>query len=166
MQRNGREVPEDADDAVALVLDDIDRGILSKLQEDGRAPYRQIGRELGTSEGTVRTRVGRMQEAGILNIIAIADPVRLGYSVLAFVLLRLAPGAHDRVVEELTTWQECTYVSSCIGGADVYAQIVCRDNDHLGELLHRRIPAVGGIEHVETFIELKMHKVSYTYELD
>ncbi len=72
-------------------LDDIDRGILRLLQGDGRMPYRQIARELGVSEGTVRIRTGRMQESGVLNIVAIADPFRLGYRVLAFLLVGSNP---------------------------------------------------------------------------
>lgn len=146
-------------------LDDVDRGILRLLQEDGRMPYRQIARELGVSEGTVRIRASRMQESGALNVIAIADPFRLGYSVLAFVLIKVEPGAQDRLVEELTALDESTYVSTCIGRADLYMQLVCRDNEHLHELLHRRIPALGGIRDLEAFMELEMHKVSYRYNL-
>ena len=146
-------------------LDDIDRGILRLLQEDGRMPYRQIARELGVSEGTVRIRSSRMQESGALNVIVIADPFRLGYSVLAFVLIKVEPGAQDRLVQELTALDESTYVSTCIGRADLYMQLVCRDNDHLHELLHRRIPALGGIRDLEAFMELEMHKVSYRYNL-
>lgn len=146
-------------------LDDVDRGILRLLQEDGRMPYRQIARELGVSEGTVRIRSSRMQESGALNVIAIADPFRLGYSVLAFVLIKVEPGAQDRLVEELTALDESTYVSTCIGRADLYMQLVCRDNEHLHELLHRRIPALGGVRDLEAFMELEMHKVSYRYNL-
>lgn len=84
--------------------------------------------------------------------------------MLAFLLLRVEPGKQDHVVDTLTTWQEATYVSSCIGRADIYVQLVCRDNDHLNELLHRRLPPdIGGVREYETFMELKMHKVSYEY---
>jgi Lrp/AsnC family transcriptional regulator for asnA, asnC and gidA len=67
------------------------------------------------------------------------------------------------VIDALTSWDEITYISSCTGRADLYAQIVCRDHDHLWELLYERMPAVGGITASETFMELKMHKVSYIY---
>ncbi|WP_336793500.1 Lrp/AsnC family transcriptional regulator [Gordonia malaquae] len=158
-------VPESTDPAV-VELDALDHSILSMLQADGRMPYRQIAREVGTSEGTVRARVGRMQSSGVLNIVAIADPFRLGYNVLAFVLLRSRSADHGRIIDELTSWTETTYVSSCVGSADIYMQIVCRDNAHLGTLLHSRLPAIDGVESVETFVELKMHKVSYTYNED
>lgn len=148
---------------VAEGLDDVDRGILRLLQQDGRMPYRQIARELGVSEGTVRHRTARLEESGALNVVAIADPFRLGYRILAFLLIKVEPGKHDQVVSALAEWPESTYVSSCIGNADIYIQLVCRDNDHLHSLLHQRISEIGGVREFETFTELKMHKVSYGY---
>jgi len=126
-------------------------------------PYRQIARELDVSEGTVRLRVNRLPSSGALTVIAIADPFRLGYRVLAFSLLKVAPDKQQHVIDELTGWDEITYISSCTGHADLYIQLVCRDHEHLWRLLYERIPSVGGIESLETFMELKMHNVSYRY---
>src|SRR6188472_1896182 len=108
-------------------LDDIDRAIVRELQEDGRRTFREIGRKLDLSERTIRTRVRRMQDDGVLRILAFADPYRVGDSVLAMVLIRVATGAHDRVVETLTEWPEVSYISSLLGRSDVYVQLVCRD---------------------------------------
>jgi Lrp/AsnC family transcriptional regulator for asnA, asnC and gidA len=142
-------------------LDEVDRAIVRKLQEDGRTPFRQIARDLGVSEGTVRYRAGRLQSSGALTIAAIADPFRLGYRVLAFVLIKVEPGRVDDVVAALSSWQEATYVSTCTGGADIYVQLVCRDNEQLSELLHHQLPAIGGVREMDTYMELKMHKVAY-----
>jgi Lrp/AsnC family transcriptional regulator, regulator for asnA, asnC and gidA len=144
-------------------LDDTDRAIIGLLQHDGRLPYREIARQLSVAEGTVRLRVNRLVSSGALTFVAIADPFRLGYSVLAFSLLSVLPGRQQAVIDTLASWDEITYISSCTGRADVYAQLVCRDHDHLWELLHERIPAIGGITATETFMELKMHKVAYIY---
>ncbi|WP_069814415.1 Lrp/AsnC family transcriptional regulator [Streptomyces sp. TP-A0874] len=144
-------------------LDSTDSRILSLLQLNGRTSYREIARKLGVSEGTVRGRVGRLQSAGVLTIAAIADPFKLGYSVLAFTLLKVELGRQQSVVDELATWDEITYISSCTGRADLYVQFVCRDRDHLWRLLSQRLPAVDGVLDAETFQELKMHKVSYVY---
>jgi Lrp/AsnC family transcriptional regulator for asnA, asnC and gidA len=159
--RDGRKAPAPADPA----LDEIDSRILQLLQQDGRMPYRQIARELQVSEGTIRARVSRLQASGALTVIAIADPFRLGYRVLGFILLKIAPDRQQAVIDELTAWDEITYISSCTGRADLYVQLVCRDHDHLWHLLYERIPAIGGVQDMETFMELKMHKVSYGYPL-
>jgi Lrp/AsnC family transcriptional regulator, regulator for asnA, asnC and gidA len=144
-------------------LDETDRAIIGLLQSDGRMPYREIARQLGVAEGTVRLRANRLMRSGALTIVAIADPFRLGYRVLAFTLLRVAPNRQQPVIDALASWDEITYISSCTGRADLYAQLVCRDHDHLWDLLYERLPAVGGITSSETFMELKMHKVSYIY---
>jgi Lrp/AsnC family transcriptional regulator for asnA, asnC and gidA len=145
------------------LLDETDRAIIRLLQHDGRLPYREIARQLGVAEGTVRLRANRLARSGALTIVAIADPFRLGYRVLAFSLLNVLPDRQQPVIEALTSWDEITYISSCTGRADLYAQLVCRDHDHLWQLLYERMPAVGGITASETFMELKMHKVSYIY---
>jgi Lrp/AsnC family transcriptional regulator, regulator for asnA, asnC and gidA len=144
-------------------LDEMDRAIIGLLQHDGRLPYREIARQLGVAEGTVRLRANRLTRSGALTIVAIADPFRLGYRVLAFCLLKVLPEKQQLVIDALMGWDEITYISSCTGRADLYAQLVCRDHDHLWELLYQRMPTIGGITEEETFMELKMHKVSYIY---
>lgn len=146
-------------------LDEVDRKILAKLQEDGRQSYRQIARDLDVSEGTVRFRVNKLQDSGVLTIIAIADPFRLGYRIMAFLLLKVRPGKQDRVLNRLASWEETTYVSTCIGNADIYLQFVCRDNDHLSEFLQEKIGSIDEVVSYETFMELKIHKVSYEYPI-
>lgn len=145
------------------LLDAMDNKILNMLQLNGRASYREIARELGVSEGTVRSRANRLQREGILTIAAIADPFKLGYSVMVFILIKVQVGKRQSVIDELTPWEEITYISSCTGRADLYVQLVCRDHDHLWQILTDRLPAVDGITDAETFQEIKMHKVSYVY---
>jgi Lrp/AsnC family transcriptional regulator, regulator for asnA, asnC and gidA len=157
---DGATTPPEAPD---LPLDTLDADIVRHLQEDGRRSYREIGRALGVSEGTIRWRVRRLIESHALRIVAIADPFRMGYRVLAFILISVEPGAQQKVIDALATFGEVTYVSSCTGRADIYAQVVCRDHDHLWEVVAERIPAIGSIRSTETFTELKMHKVSYYY---
>ena len=143
-------------------LDETDRAIIGLLQHDGRMPYREIARKLGVAEGTIRLRANRLMRSGALTIVAIADPFRLGYRVLAFSLLNVLPDRQRPVIDALTSWDEITYVSSCTGRADLYAQLVCRDHDHLWELLYE--DARSGRHYLlGAFMELKMHNVSYVY---
>lgn len=150
-------------EAAETPLSALDSRILSLLQLDGRMPFREIARQVEVSEGTVRSRVKRLQADGVLTIAAIADPFKLGYSILMFSLLKVELGSQQGVIDELETWDEITYISSVTGRADLYIQMVCRDADHLWKILHERLPTVKGVASVETFHEIKMHKVSYIY---
>ena len=144
-------------------LDTVDRAILRELQEDGRRPFREIARKIGVSERTVRARARRMGDDGVLRIIAFADPVRLGHSVLALVLIRVDASGHDRVVETVASWPEVSYVSSLVGRADLYIQVMCRDNDELWRLVTQRLRALDGVIETETMLEVKVHKFVYSH---
>ncbi|WP_026819993.1 Lrp/AsnC family transcriptional regulator [Arthrobacter castelli] len=148
---------------VETQLDSTDSKILTILQSNGRESYREIARRLGVSEGTVRGRANRLQSEGVLTIAAIADPFKLGYRAMAFCLLNVQLGEQTAAIDELTEWVEVTYISSCTGRADLYIQIVCRDHEHLWQLLVEQLPKVTGVTAVETFQETKMHKLSYMY---
>jgi Lrp/AsnC family transcriptional regulator, regulator for asnA, asnC and gidA len=144
-------------------LDEIDRGIIAQLQIDGRRPYRAIARALGVAEGTVRTRASRLQEEGVLRILALANPFRLGYAVQASVLIKVTPAAREQAAETLASWPEVMYLSSCAGSADLYMHVVCRDHDDLWRLLGERLGAIEGVLETDTLMELRVHKARYVY---
>lgn len=144
-------------------IDDVDRGILRELQEDGRRPFREIARTLEISERTVRARVRRMQDSGLLRFLAFIDPRELEASVLALLLLRVEADAHSRIVETLTSWTEVSYVSTLMGRADIYAQVICRDNDDLWHLVTQRVRGLAGVLETETMMEMQVHKFVYAY---
>lgn len=148
-----------------LALDDLDVEIIRHLQEDGRRSYREIGRALEVSEATIRWRARRLLDSRALRIVAIADPFRIGYRVLAFVLIGVEPGRQSEAIRALVAFPEITYVSACTGRYDIYVQLVCRDHDHLFEVLSERIPQIGGVTRTETFTELSWYKISYRYPL-
>jgi Lrp/AsnC family transcriptional regulator, regulator for asnA, asnC and gidA len=143
-------------------VDQIDRAILRELQEDGRRSFRQIARNVDVSERTVRTRVRRMQDTGILRFLAFIDPRMIERSVLALVLLRVAVDAHDAVVGTLTSWPEVGYVSTLMGRADIYAQVICRDNEDLWQLVSQ-LRGLRGVLEIETMTEMQVHKFLYAY---
>lgn len=149
--------------ATGATLDELDRGILRLLQDDGRRPFREIARQVGVSERTVRVRFRRMEEAGVVRILAFADPFALDHQVLAIVLLRVQPDAQERVVSTLTDWPEISYVSTVIGRPDVLLQVVCRDNEALWDLVTHRVRGLGGVIETETMIETHVHKFTYRY---
>jgi Lrp/AsnC family transcriptional regulator, regulator for asnA, asnC and gidA len=144
-------------------VDELDRAIIAQLQEDGRRAFRAIARSLGVAEGTVRARANRLQRDGVMSITAFAHPEKLGYGVLASLLLRVAPARRAAVVEELVGWPEVMYLSSCTGRADLMAQVVTRDLADVEDVLLSRLSQLDGVLEVDTLVELKVHKAHYQF---
>ena len=142
------------------LLDAVDESILEALQADGRRSFRDIARGVGVSEGTVRARVRRLQEAGVLRVLAFVDPSRLGQRVLALLLARVEAEHQQRVVDAATAWPETTYVSSLVGRVDVYMQVICADNETLWSVV-RRLRSLPGVLETETMLEMEVHKFAY-----
>jgi Lrp/AsnC family transcriptional regulator for asnA, asnC and gidA len=131
--------------------------------EDGRRPFREIARSLDVPESTVRFRANRLLREEVLNIVAMASPHRLGYEILAIILLRVRPRGRARAVEELKALPEVQYLSSTAGRADLVLQVVCQDREDLRRLLAERLPRIAGILETETLVELEVHKFKYAY---
>ena len=143
-----------------IAIDETDERILAALQDDGRRSFRDIAREVGVSDGTVRTRVRRLQAAGALRFLAFVDPAQLGHRVLALVLARVEAEHQDRVIKACTAWPETTYVSSLLGRTDVYLQVICADNDTLWSIVSR-LRTLPGVLETETMLEMQVHKFAY-----
>jgi Lrp/AsnC family transcriptional regulator for asnA, asnC and gidA len=143
-------------------MDDLDRAILHELEDDGRRPLREIGRSVGASEATIRARVKKMQDLGILRIVAFADPGSLGGSQLSLAFLTVEPHAHDRVVQALIDYPEITYVSTLMGRSDVCIEVATKDNNELWEFLRYKVNPIPGVTSVETTAILQVHKLRYT----
>lgn len=142
-------------------LEEIDRFIIRALQKNGRESFRQIARDLDVSEATVRNRVKRLQEAGVMNISAIVHAANVGLDAQGFLLIRSRGGTQQEVVDQLIDIPEITYVSTCLGTYNIYAQFVTRNTTSLAELLEYILNRVDNIDTYETFMELKTHKVDY-----
>ncbi|MFF2300516.1 Lrp/AsnC family transcriptional regulator [Arthrobacter sp. NPDC058127] len=143
------------------VLDDLDRDIVRELEQDGRKALREIGRNLDTSEATVRARVKRLQDLNILRIVAFADPESLGRTQLGIVFLEVEPSRHQEVVEAVSALPEVTYVSTVLGRADICVEILSTDNTALWTILNEKIGRLPGVKHMETTSVLKVHKLRY-----
>ncbi len=143
-------------------LDELDRAIVHELEEDGRRALREIARNIGASEATVRARVKRMQDANILRIVAFTDPEQLGNTHLSLVFLTVEPAHHQAVVDALVDLPEVTYVSTLLGRADVCAEILTADNQALWAFLNEKVARIEGVKGTETVPILKVHKLRYT----
>jgi Lrp/AsnC family transcriptional regulator for asnA, asnC and gidA len=144
-------------------LDDIDRALIALLQEDGRLPYSRLAPAVGLSEAATRQRVQRLIDSGVIQVVAVADPLRTGAGrILAMVGVR-AEGDVRVVAEAIAGLGEAIYVVATSGPYDVLAEVVCADHDHLLRLLNEEIRAIDGVRSTESWLELGVFKHSFDY---
>ncbi len=144
------------------VLDDVSRAIIEQLQEDGRRPYGAIGKAVGLSEAAVRQRVQRLQDAGVMQIVAVTDPMQVGASQAVMVGI-VINGDVMAVAEKIERIPEVTYLVVCAGGFDLLAEVVVDDNTQLLDIVNRQLRNIPGVQRTETFVYLKIRKQTYTW---
>ncbi len=142
-------------------LDDIDRKLIAILQKDGRRSFKEISEETGVPASSVRYRVQRLEDSGTLQIVGVADPLRIGFDRLAMIGLKCEMGKARQVCEALSKLPETSYVVLTTGPYDVMVEVVCRDVAHYTELLHDRLPKQEGIVDADTFFVLETYKLAY-----
>jgi Lrp/AsnC family transcriptional regulator for asnA, asnC and gidA len=144
------------------LLDEVNKAIVEQLQKDGRRTYGAIAEAVGLSEAAVRQRVQRMREAGIMQIVAVTDPLQVGFRSQAMVGIR-ADGDARLVAERLSAVEDIDYVVLCTGSFDILVELVCEDDDAILELLNGVIRQIPGVRDTETFMYLKLTKQTYTW---
>ena len=144
------------------VLDEVSKAIIEQLQQDGRRPYATIGRAVGLSEAAVRQRVQRLLESGVMQIVAVTDPLTVGFPRAAMIGIRVE-GDMEVVAEQLEAMSEVDYVVITAGAYDLLVEVVCEDDDHLLDVINKRIRAIPGVRHTESFVYLKLRKQIYTW---
>lgn len=143
------------------LLDDVAKQIIEQLQEDGRRPYATIGKAVGLSEAAVRQRVQRLLDAGVMQIVAVTDPLQLGFPRQAMIGLR-TDGDLEAVADRLAEFEEIDYVVITAGSFDLLAEVVCRNDEHLLEIL-QKLRGVAGVLATEAFVYLKLRKQTYSW---
>ncbi len=145
-----------------LLLDDLSKAIIENLQQDGRRSYAGIGKAVGLSEAAVRQRVQRLVEAGVMQIVAVTDPLQLGFARQAMIGIHCT-GDTVKVAEELSALNSVDYVVLTAGSFDIIAEVVCEDDASLLDLLNTKIRAVRGVISTETLVYLKLVKQQYNW---
>ena len=144
-----------------FVLDDVSRSIIEQLQQDGRRSYARIAAAVGLSEAAVRQRVQRLLDAGVMQIVAVTDPMQVGFLRQAMVGVR-ARGDVRVVSDQLTALREVDYVVVTAGSFDLLVEIVCEDDEHLLDTI-ARVRAVDGVESTEAFVYLGLRMQTYAW---
>jgi Lrp/AsnC family transcriptional regulator, regulator for asnA, asnC and gidA len=143
-------------------IDAIDRKIIAILQTDGRRAYGAIAEEVGLSEAGVRRRVQRLKDAGVMQIVAITDPLQLGYGREALIGIRVH-GDVRLVADKVAAIEEANYVVMTAGSFDIIAEVIAIDDNALVHLLNDSIRSIPGVTEVETFLYLKLSKQTYAW---
>jgi Lrp/AsnC family transcriptional regulator for asnA, asnC and gidA len=143
-------------------LDAVSKAIIEQLQTDGRRSYAEIGKAVGLSEAAVRQRVQKLTESGVMQVVAVTDPMQLGFYRQAMIGIRVS-GDTTTVAEALGALGAVDYVVLTAGSFDILAEVVCENDDDLITLLNKEIRAIDGVQSTETFVYLKLFKQFYNW---
>lgn len=146
----------------APVLDSTSKAIIEQLQIDGRRSYAEIGKAVGLSEAAVRQRVQKLTDTGVMQIVAVTDPMRLGFHRQAMLGIRVS-GDTRVVADRLAELSEVSYVVLSAGSFDILAEVVCEDDDALIELLNEKVRKIEDVSGTETLVYLQLNKQKYDW---
>jgi Lrp/AsnC family transcriptional regulator for asnA, asnC and gidA len=162
MSCKDRRMAKTPEDRPGGQLDDVSKAIIAELQQDGRRSYAAIGKGVGMSEAAVRQRVQRLIEAGVMQVVAVTDPMQLGFARQAMGGVR-AHGPVAPVADALAALDDVDYVVITTGAYDVLVEVVAESDAHLLEIISDRIRAIPGVEATETFMYLQLRKQTYSW---
>jgi Lrp/AsnC family transcriptional regulator for asnA, asnC and gidA len=145
-----------------VAIDDVSRAIIEQLQADGRRSYASIGTAVGLSEAAVRQRVQKLVESGVMQIVAVTDPMQIGFARQAMIAISVS-GAVETVADALADIDEVDYIVVTAGSFDLMAEVVVQDDAHLLSLVSERIRSIPGVARTESFVYLKLVKQTYNW---
>ncbi|HVM72548.1 MAG TPA: Lrp/AsnC family transcriptional regulator [Anaerolineales bacterium] len=142
-------------------LDEIDRKIIAILQRDGRASFAEMAQQLNVSAGMVRMRYNRLTELGMVRVVGITNPLRMGFQTMALIGIKVETNKLVEIANEVAALDEVIYLIIVSGAYDIIAEVVCRDQNHLLQFLTERLYKINGVRESESFMHLKIVKEIY-----
>jgi Transcriptional regulators len=142
-------------------LDEIDRKIMDALHKDGRVAFAQIAEQLGVSPGMIRQRYSRLVDQGFLKVVAITNPLRMGFKTMAMVGIRADGSKLLDIAEKISRLDEVIYIVISSGRFDIFAEVVCRDHEDLLRFITEKLSPIDGVRESESFMHLKIVKEIY-----
>lgn len=143
-------------------LDEVSKLLIEELQHDGRRSYAALAQRVGLSEAAVRQRVQKLIDSRVMQVVAVTDPLQVGFTRQAMVGLRV-DGDPVEVAERLAAVDEIDYVVITAGSFDILLEVVCEDDDHLLRLLSEHVRSDPGVRATETFVYLRLTKQTYSW---
>ena len=143
------------------VLDETDLTVLEILRKDGRATFAEIAAQLNVSPGMIRQRYNRLVDQGILKVVAITNPLQMGYKTMAMIGIRAEGSKLLAVADKVAKLDEVIYMVICSGRFDIFAEVVCRDHEDLLRFITEKLSTIDGVRESESFMHLKIVKEVY-----
>lgn len=140
------------------VTDETDQRIIEALRLDGRRPFTKIAADLGISEASVRQRVAHLINNEVMQIVAVTNPMKMGYSHASMLGIHIAGEQLLAVMEEIAQFDEVIYLILCSGRFDALAEVVCQDSDHFLQFLTEKLYKIPGVQKAETLTYLRVCK--------
>ncbi len=144
-------------------VDQIDSRMISLLQKDGRISNTEISKRLKISEATVRTRLKRLIDEEYLQIVAVSNPLKLGFTITGDLYIHVEMKKIENVIQQLKEIKELWYIVMTTGDADINAEFVVKTLEDLNDLVYNRISGIDGVIRVETSVILKFIKRKYDF---
>jgi Lrp/AsnC family transcriptional regulator for asnA, asnC and gidA len=142
-------------------LDEIDMQIIDALHKDGRVAFAQIAEQLSVSPGMIRQRYNRLVEQGYLKVVAITNPLRMGFTTMAMIGIRVEGSKLLTVAEKVSKLDEVIYMTISSGRFDIFAEVVCRNHEDLLKFITEKLSTIDGVRESESFMHLKIIKEVY-----
>jgi Lrp/AsnC family transcriptional regulator, regulator for asnA, asnC and gidA len=142
-------------------LDEVDRSIIAAMQVDGRVSFSQIAGQLNVSPGMIRLRYSRLVELGVLKVVAISNPLHMGYQTMALIGIRVEGSKLLKVADQISKLDEVIYLIITSGRFDLFAEVMCRDHADLLNFLTKRLASIQGVRDSESFMHLRIVKEVY-----
>jgi Lrp/AsnC family transcriptional regulator for asnA, asnC and gidA len=143
-------------------LDETAKHIIELLQDDGRLSYSAIAKKVGLSEAAVRHRVQKLIESGVMQVVAVTDPMQMGFARQAMIGVKVTGNVRE-VAAELAVMDKLDYVVITTGRFDILAEIVAESDDELLEVVSEQISALDRVVTTETFVYLRLEKQTYAW---
>ena len=142
-------------------LDETDLKIIDALHKDGRVAFAQIAEQLSVSPGMIRQRYNRLVDQGYLKVVAITNPLRMGFKTMAMIGIRAEGSKLLDVAEKVSKLDQVIYMIVASGRFDIFAEVVCRDHGELLRFITEKLSTIDGVRESESFMHLKIIKEVY-----
>jgi len=150
-------------DRLFAKIDDIDLKIIEILNKDGRTPFSHIANRLNVSTGMIRQRYHRLVQEGVLQVVAVTNPLLMGFTLMAHIGVKAEVRRLREIADQIAAFEEVIYLVLLTGSYDLHIEVVCRDQTHLLNFLTNKLHSVEGVKDTESFICMQIVKEVYTW---